>query len=180
MPFFKFRLGRIKPHHSNLTKVPEGRPGFKNVLEKKVTCISGIMVSRNYHLVFAFDPVNEVLVGVEILKSLGLAQGPMVIACPTCGRTQIDVETLARKVEEMVSSVTVPITIAVMGCVVNGPGEARDADIGVAGGRREGRIFIKGKPVAKVPEEKLLEVLWTYIQKEVRGQKETNGKSGKT
>jgi (E)-4-hydroxy-3-methylbut-2-enyl-diphosphate synthase len=111
------------------------------------------------------DPVNEVLVGIEILKSLGLARGPMVIACPTCGRTQIDVETLARKVEEMVAPITASIRIAVMGCIVNGPGEARDADIGVAGGRHEGQIFIKGKPVEKVPEEKILETLWGYIQK---------------
>jgi (E)-4-hydroxy-3-methylbut-2-enyl-diphosphate synthase len=114
------------------------------------------------------DPVNEVLVGVEILKSLGLAQGPMVIACPTCGRTRIDVETLAQKVEEMVAPLTAPIKIAVMGCIVNGPGEARDADIGVAGGRHEGQIFIKGKPVEKVPEERLLDVLWSYIQREVK------------
>jgi (E)-4-hydroxy-3-methylbut-2-enyl-diphosphate synthase len=114
------------------------------------------------------DPVNEVLVGLEILRSLGLAPGPVVIACPTCGRTQIDVETLARKVEEMVAPITASIKIAVMGCIVNGPGEARDADIGVAGGMHEGQIFIKGKPVEKVPEDRLLEVLWSYIQKEVR------------
>jgi (E)-4-hydroxy-3-methylbut-2-enyl-diphosphate synthase len=111
------------------------------------------------------DPVNEVLVGIEILKSLGLARGPMVIACPTCGRTQIDVETLAQKVEEMVAPITATIKIAVMGCIVNGPGEARDADIGVAGGNHEGRIFIKGKPVEKVPEDKILETLWIYIRK---------------
>jgi (E)-4-hydroxy-3-methylbut-2-enyl-diphosphate synthase len=110
------------------------------------------------------DPVNEVIVGIEILKSLGLASGPIVIACPTCGRTQIDVETLAQKVEAMVAPLTVPIRIAVMGCIVNGPGEARDADIGIAGGRHEGQIFIKGKPVEKVPEDKLLEVLWKHVQ----------------
>ena len=91
----------------------------------------------------------------------------MVIACPTCGRTQIDVEALAEKVEAMVSSITAPIKIAVMGCVVNGPGEAADADIGIAGGRHEGRIFVKGKMVEKVPEEKLLDALWKYIQKEI-------------
>jgi (E)-4-hydroxy-3-methylbut-2-enyl-diphosphate synthase len=111
------------------------------------------------------DPVNEVMVGVEILKSLGLASGPMVIACPTCGRTQIDVETLAQKVEAMVAPITAPLKIAVMGCIVNGPGEARDADIGIAGGRHEGQIFLKGKPVEKVPEDKLLETLWKYVQK---------------
>jgi (E)-4-hydroxy-3-methylbut-2-enyl-diphosphate synthase len=111
------------------------------------------------------DPVNEVLVGIEILKSLGLASGPMVIACPTCGRTRIDVESLAQKVEAMVSGIPATIKIAVMGCIVNGPGEARDADIGIAGGRHEGQIFIKGKPVEKVPEDRILETLWGYIQK---------------
>jgi (E)-4-hydroxy-3-methylbut-2-enyl-diphosphate synthase len=111
------------------------------------------------------DPVNEVYAGIEILKCLGLAQGPMVIACPTCGRTQINVEALAEKVEAMVAPLTAPIKIAVMGCVVNGPGEAADADVGVAGGRGEGRIFLKGMPVEKVPEDKLLDTLWKYIQK---------------
>jgi (E)-4-hydroxy-3-methylbut-2-enyl-diphosphate synthase len=111
------------------------------------------------------DPVNEVYAGIEILKSLGLAIGPVVIACPTCGRTQIDVVALAEKVEAMVSPLSAPIKIAVMGCVVNGPGEAADADVGIAGGRHEGQIFVKGKMVEKVPEEKLLEVLWGYIKK---------------
>ncbi len=111
------------------------------------------------------DPVNEVRVGIEILKSLGLAQGPTVIACPTCGRTQIDVVALAEKVEALVAPLTAPLKIAVMGCVVNGPGEASDADVGVAGGRHEGQIFVKGKLMEKVPEEKLLEVLWGYIKK---------------
>jgi len=109
------------------------------------------------------DPVNEIYAGIEILKSLGLAKGPIVIACPTCGRTQIDVESLAQKVEALVAPITAPIRIAVMGCIVNGPGEARDADIGVAGGKHEGQIFIKGVLVEKVPEEKLLEVLWKKI-----------------
>jgi (E)-4-hydroxy-3-methylbut-2-enyl-diphosphate synthase len=112
------------------------------------------------------DPVNDIYVAIEILKSLGLAQGPMVIACPTCGRTQLDVELLAQKVEELVAPLSVPIKIAVMGCIVNGPGEARDADIGIAGGLHEGQIFIKGQAVARVKEDKLLETLWEYIQRD--------------
>ncbi len=111
------------------------------------------------------DPVEEIFVAKEILKSLDLMKGPVVIACPTCGRTQIDVATLARKVEEMVAPLTVPVKIAVMGCIVNGPGEARDADVGIAGGKGEGMIFVKGKPVEKVPEERLLEVLHEQIIK---------------
>jgi (E)-4-hydroxy-3-methylbut-2-enyl-diphosphate synthase len=109
------------------------------------------------------DPVEEIFVAKEILKSLGLLQGPVVIACPTCGRTQIDVATLALKVEEMVATLTAPIKIAVMGCIVNGPGEARDADIGIAGGKGEGQLFVKGKLIEKVPEEKMLEVLQRKI-----------------
>ena len=112
----------------------------------------------------AGDPVNEIYVAKEILKSLDLMKGPVVIACPTCGRTQINVAELAEKVEALVAPLTVPIKIAVMGCIVNGPGEARDADIGIAGGKHEGQIFIKGKPIVKVSEDKLLETLWHYIQ----------------
>ncbi len=114
------------------------------------------------------DPVNEVRVAVEILKSLGLAQGPTVVACPTCGRTQINVEALAEKVEAMVSPLTANIKIAVMGCIVNGPGEAADADVGIAGGKHEGQIFVKGKIVEKVPEEKLVEVLMGYVEKLIK------------
>ncbi|MFP4417952.1 MAG: flavodoxin/ferredoxin-dependent (E)-4-hydroxy-3-methylbut-2-enyl-diphosphate synthase, partial [Chitinispirillaceae bacterium] len=112
----------------------------------------------------AGDPVQEIFVAKEILKSLGLAKGPTVIACPTCGRTQIDVAALAEKVENMVSSVSEDIKIAVMGCIVNGPGEARDADVGIAGGRREGQVFVRGKPVKRVSEDRILDALWEQIR----------------
>ena len=111
------------------------------------------------------DPVAEIYVAKEILKSLKLADGPVVIACPTCGRTQYDVEQLALKVEDLVSGMTAPIKIAVMGCIVNGPGEASDADIGIAGGVHEGTIFVKGTEIAKVPEDQLLERLKIEIDK---------------
>ncbi len=97
------------------------------------------------------DPVKEVGVAFEILRSLGLrARGPEIISCPTCGRTEIDLITLAREVEKYLRPVTEVFTVAVMGCVVNGPGEAREADIGIAGGRDLGIIFRKGKVVRKV------------------------------
>jgi len=113
----------------------------------------------------AGDPVLEISAAKEILKSLHLAAGPTVIACPTCGRTKIDVAALAEKVETMVSGIDASITIAVMGCIVNGPGEAAEADIGIAGGVREGQIIVKGKIVEEhVPEEKLLERLQARIQ----------------
>jgi (E)-4-hydroxy-3-methylbut-2-enyl-diphosphate synthase len=112
------------------------------------------------------NPVEEVRVGWQILKSLKLRErGPEIISCPTCGRAEIDLITLARRVEEAVSTLDRPITIAIMGCSVNGPGEAREADIGIAGGRGEGLIFKKGKPVKKVSEDRLLEELMAEIDK---------------
>ncbi len=113
----------------------------------------------------AGDPLQEIHVAREILKSLKLASGPTVIACPTCGRTQIDVAGLAAKVEEMTAGVEATMTIAVMGCIVNGPGEAREADVGIAGGTGEGRVFVKGIEVEKVPEDKLLERLMVHVNR---------------
>jgi (E)-4-hydroxy-3-methylbut-2-enyl-diphosphate synthase len=112
----------------------------------------------------AGDPVEEIYVAREILRTLGLAAGPMVVACPTCGRTQIDVAKLAEKVEKMVAPLTSSIRIAVMGCVVNGPGEARDADIGIAGGKGEGLLFVKGQAVRKVKEAEMIKTLKIYIE----------------
>ncbi|MDA8443049.1 MAG: flavodoxin-dependent (E)-4-hydroxy-3-methylbut-2-enyl-diphosphate synthase [Peptococcaceae bacterium] len=110
------------------------------------------------------DPIPEIKVAYAILQSLGLRQrGAEIIACPTCGRTQIDLTQLAEQVEAKLANITKPIKVAVMGCVVNGPGEAREADIGVAGGQGEGLIFRKGEIVAKVPEDQLLQVLCQYI-----------------
>ncbi|MCQ2361832.1 MAG: flavodoxin-dependent (E)-4-hydroxy-3-methylbut-2-enyl-diphosphate synthase [Acidaminococcaceae bacterium] len=112
------------------------------------------------------DPVEEVLVGREILKALGLrAYGPTLISCPTCGRTQINLEKMALAVEDYLKKVTVPISVAVMGCVVNGPGEAREADVGIAGGKGEGLLFRKGEIIKKVPEDRLLAELFAEIDK---------------
>ncbi len=112
------------------------------------------------------NPEEEVTAGFEILKSLGLRQhGVNFISCPTCGRTQINLIELAKKVEEKFKNLDKPITIATMGCAVNGPGEAKHADFGIAGGVGEGIIFKKGEIIAKVPEEKLLEKLEEIITK---------------
>lgn len=110
------------------------------------------------------SPVNEVKTGIEILKACGMRKGPEVVSCPTCGRTRIDVKTLASQVESMISGLNKPIKVAVMGCVVNGPGESRDADIGITGGNGEGIIFIKGEIVEKVKENELLTTLDEYIK----------------
>lgn len=112
------------------------------------------------------DPVNEVKVAYDILKALGLREyGPTLISCPTCGRTRINLEKLALEVERRLADITEPITVAVMGCVVNGPGEAREADVGLAGGIGEGLIFRKGVILCKVPENQLVDELFIEIEK---------------
>lgn len=110
------------------------------------------------------NPVEEVHAGYEILKSLGLRKrGVNFISCPTCGRTQIDLISLAKQVEERFKNYDKNITIAVMGCAVNGPGEAKHADFGIAGGIGEGYIFKKGEIIAKVPEDKLLDTFENVV-----------------
>ncbi len=112
------------------------------------------------------DPVQEVRVGIEILKSLGLREaGPVMISCPTCGRCEIDLIGLAQEVEGRLTDLKTPIDVAVMGCVVNGPGEAREADFGIAGGKGVGLIFRKGKIVRKVQEAELADALMEEIRK---------------
>ena len=106
------------------------------------------------------DPVEEVRAGIAILKAAGLRRGGVrFISCPTCGRTQVDLISLARETERRLADCKRDITVAVMGCIVNGPGEARQADYGIAGGRGEGVIFRRGEIAAKVPEDKLVDAL---------------------
>lgn len=112
------------------------------------------------------DPVKEVFAAMDILKAIGLKNdSPYLIACPTCGRTRIDLVRLAKQVEEKLRDVHKPIKVAVMGCVVNGPGEAAAADVGIAGGRGEGLLFAKGKILRKVPQEQLVDELFREIEK---------------
>ena len=110
------------------------------------------------------DPIREVYAAKDILKACGLGGGAELISCPTCGRTKIDLIPLAGRVEKLLETVDKPIKVAVMGCVVNGPGEAREADIGIAGGNGEGIIFKKGEILRKVPEERLFEELKKEIE----------------
>ena len=105
------------------------------------------------------DPVEEIKVCKEILKCCGLIKLPRLVACPTCGRTQIDLIPMAREVEAFLQTIDKDITVAVMGCPVNGPGEAREADIGIAGGVGEGLLFKKGQIIKKVPQDKIVETL---------------------
>lgn len=112
------------------------------------------------------DPVEEVPVGLEILKALGLRRaGVEFVSCPTCGRTQIDLIDIANQVEKRLEQVNKPIKVAVMGCAVNGPGEAREADIGIAGGKGEALLFKKGEILRKIPQERIVEELLAEIEK---------------
>lgn len=112
------------------------------------------------------DPVEEIYVAKEILKSLDYYENEIkIIACPTCGRTEIDLIPLAEQVEKAVAHIKKPLTVAIMGCVVNGPGEAKGADIGIAGGKGEALLFKKGEIIRKVKEEELLKVLLEEIER---------------
>lgn len=112
------------------------------------------------------DPVEEVVAAKRILQAIGLRRsGPDLIACPTCGRTKYDMLPIAREVERRLEGCTKPITVAVMGCVVNGPGEASAADVGIAGGDGEGLLFAKGKILRKLPQDKLVDALMEEIDK---------------
>ena len=112
------------------------------------------------------DPVEEVRVGFEILKALNIRRrGPEIISCPTCGRCKIGLFDIVEQVDKALLTSTLDIKIAIMGCIVNGPGEAREADIGIAGGDGKGILFKKGRVVKKIPEEKLVEVLLEEVRK---------------
>jgi (E)-4-hydroxy-3-methylbut-2-enyl-diphosphate synthase len=112
------------------------------------------------------DPVEEVRVGYEILGALEIRRrGPEIISCPTCGRCRIDLFQLVEQAEKALTAVATPIKIAIMGCVVNGPGEAREADIGIAGGEGVGILFRKGRVVKKLPQDQLLGALLAEVEK---------------
>jgi len=124
------------------------------------------------------DPVEEVKAGIGILETLGLrAQGFDLIACPSCGRAEVDVFALASAVEERLKDIDVPMRVAVMGCVVNGPGEAREADVGVAAGKEKGQIFVRGEIVRTVPEDAIVEELAIEAFK-IAEQLRAEGKAG--
>lgn len=122
--------------------------------------IISLGIGSTLRISLSADPVEEVKVAKELLKSFGLASNAAtLIACPTCGRIEIDLIAIANEVEEYISTIKAPIKVAVLGCAVNGPGEAREADIGIAGARGEGLLFMHGETVRKVPEETMVEEL---------------------
>ena len=123
-------------------------------------------IGDTFRVSLSRDPVEEIRVAYEILRALDLRhRGPEIISCPTCGRCEIDLFGLVNRVEKALSGITASPRVAIMGCVVNGPGEAREADIGIAGGRGQGMLFKKGELVRKLPEEGLSEVLIEEVKK---------------
>ena len=152
------------PLHLGVTETGTPRMGIL----KSAVGIGGLLalgIGDTIRVSLSADPVEEVYAARDILKAAGVRKdGPELVACPTCGRTRIDLIGLANEVEERLKSVDKPITVAVMGCAVNGPGEASAADVGIAGGVGEGLLFRKGKIVKKVPQEALVDELFALIE----------------
>lgn len=148
--------------------VTEAGPGMKGTIKSSVGIgtLLAMGIGDTIRISLTDDPVEEVKVGREILKSLNLLnEGIELISCPTCGRTKIDLIEIVKEAEKRLEGVKKYIKVAIMGCPVNGPGEAREADIGIAGGNGEGLIFIKGEIVRKVKEDELLDELIKEIEK---------------
>ena len=152
------------PLHLGVTEAGTTRMGTL----KSAAGIGGLLalgIGDTFRVTLTADPVEEVYAARDILKAIGLRrEGPDLIACPTCGRTRIDLIGLVNRVDEALKNCEKPITVAVMGCVVNGPGEAREADIGIAGGDGWGMIFEKGVQVEKLPYDELLPALLKRIE----------------
>ena len=152
------------PLHLGITEAGTARTGMiKSAVGIGALLAQGI--GDTFRISLTGDPVVEVKVANEILKSLGMKEyGPTLISCPTCGRTCIDLAGIADQVEARLADIKKPISVAVMGCVVNGPGEARGADVGIAGGKGEGLVFRKGEIVRKVAETELVDELFKEIK----------------
>ena len=152
------------PLHIGVTEAGTVRMGTL----KSAVGIGGLLalgIGDTMRVSLSADPVEEVYAAKEILKAAGVRkEGAELVSCPTCGRTRIDLIALANEVEERLKTVDKPITVAVMGCVVNGPGEAREADVGIAGGDGVGLLFRKGEIVKKVPQAELVDELFRLIE----------------
>ena len=142
--------------------VTEAGPAFQGTI-KSATAFGALLskgIGDTIRVSLSAPPVEEVKVGIQILQSLNLRPRKLeIVSCPSCGRAQVDVYTLADKVTAGLDGMTVPLRVAVMGCVVNGPGEAREADLGVASGNGKGQIFVKGQVIKTVPEAQIVETL---------------------
>lgn len=142
--------------------VTEAGPAFQGTIKSASAFgyLLGQGIGDTIRVSLSAPPVEEVKVGLQILQSLNLRERKLeIVSCPSCGRAQVDVYKLADEVTEGLKDVTVPLRVAVMGCVVNGPGEAREADLGVASGNGKGQIFVKGEVIRTVPEDQIVETL---------------------
>jgi (E)-4-hydroxy-3-methylbut-2-enyl-diphosphate synthase len=152
------------PLHLGVTEAGTERMGIiKSAIGIGALLADGI--GETIRVSLTANPVREVYAAQDILKALGLYKGVEIISCPTCGRTRINLEELANKVESAVKGLDKDIKIAVMGCVVNGPGEAREADIGIAGGDGCAILFKKGEVLRKIKEEEIIDELLKEIEK---------------
>ena len=152
------------PLHLGVTEAGTARMG----LVKSAIGIGSLLqrgIGDTLRVSLTADPAEEIRTGRDILSALGLRGGVKLVSCPTCGRTRYDMIPIAREVERRLQGCTKPITVAVMGCVVNGPGEARAADVGIAGGDGEGLLFRHGEILRKVPQDKLVDALMDEIDK---------------
>ena len=163
-----FASVRDYPLHAGITEAGFGSSGL-------IRSAAGLGILLNEGLADTIrisltgDPVEEVKAAYALLDALNMRRrGVTLISCPTCGRTEIALESLARRVEEELAGITEPLKVAVMGCAVNGPGEAADADFGIAGGKKEGLLFAHGKIIGKFPEEELVRHLKDVILEELR------------
>ena len=142
--------------------VTEAGPAFQGTIKSAVAFGSLLSqgIGDTIRVSLSAPPVEEVKVGIQILQSLNLRPRKLeIVSCPSCGRAQVDVYKLADEVTAGLEGMEVPLRVAVMGCVVNGPGEAREADLGVASGNGKGQIFVKGEVIKTVPESKIVETL---------------------
>ncbi|MFF0306566.1 flavodoxin-dependent (E)-4-hydroxy-3-methylbut-2-enyl-diphosphate synthase [Streptosporangium sp. NPDC004379] len=142
--------------------VTEAGPAFQGTVKSAVAfgALLAEGIGDTIRVSLSAPPVEEIKVGAAILESLGLRErGLEIVSCPSCGRAQVDVYTLAEQVQAGLAGLKVPLRVAVMGCVVNGPGEAREADLGVASGNGKGQIFVKGEVIKTVPESQIVETL---------------------
>jgi (E)-4-hydroxy-3-methylbut-2-enyl-diphosphate synthase len=166
------------PLHVGVTEAGALYPGIvKSALGIGMLLAEGI--GDTIRVSLTRDPVEEVRVGFEILRALGIRQrGPEIIACPTCGRCNINLFEIVERVERALMTTAEPLKIAIMGCVVNGPGEAKEVDIGIAGGDGSGVLFRKGKVVKKFAQDKLVDVLLHEVREYIKDlNKEENGKA---
>ncbi|WP_330321047.1 flavodoxin-dependent (E)-4-hydroxy-3-methylbut-2-enyl-diphosphate synthase [Streptomyces clavifer] len=166
------------PMHLGVT---EAGPAFQGTIKSAVAF--GALLSEGIgdtiRVSLSAPPVEEVKVGLQILEALNLKQRRLeIVSCPSCGRAQVDVYKLADQVSAGLDGLEVPLRVAVMGCVVNGPGEAREADLGVASGNGKGQIFVKGEVIKTVPESKIVETLIEEAMKIADGMEEAGAASG--